>query len=188
MSDVTEMLEAIERGDPRAADELLPVVYGELRTLARQHMAGERPDHTLQATALVHEAYLRLIGGKELGCSNRRHFFQSAAEAMRRILIEHARRRNRQKRGGGRRPVPLDAVELAVQGDAEKLLALDDAIRRLGIVDDRAAEIVRLRFFAGFDVAETAELLAVSPRTVKREWMFARAWLYGVLREDDTGN
>ena len=187
-NNATEFLTQLSGGESAAADRLMPLVYDELRALAARHLQRERADHTLQPTALVHEAYLRLIGGKELGCSNRRHFFQSAAEAMRRILIEHARRRNRQKRGGGRRPVPLDAVELAVQGDAEKLFALDDAIRRLGIVDDRAAEIVRLRFFAGFDVAETAELLAVSPRTVKREWMFARAWLYGVLREDDTGN
>ncbi len=182
--DVTVFLAAIERGEDSAVEKLLPIVYAELRMLARQQMTNERPDHTLQATALVHEAYMRLIGGQELSWSNRRHFFQSAVEAMRRILIEHARRRGRQKRGGGRREIPLDAVELAVRGDSEDLLSLDDAIRRLEKEDSRAAEIVRLRFFAGLDIEETAMLLGVSARTVKRDWTFARAWLHGALKEE----
>ena len=185
MRDVTQILTAMQRGDADAFEQLLPVVYDELRMLARQHMNRERSDHTLQATALVHEAYLRLLGGQELTWANRRYFFQSAAEAMRRILIEHARRKKREKRGGGRRPIPLDAVELAVQGNSEDLLALDDAIRRLEEQDRRAAEVVQLRFFAGLDIEETAKLLDVSPRTVKREWMFARAWLCGILKDHD---
>ena len=185
MNDVTQILAAIDQGDHDAFERLLPIVYDELRMLARQQMSRERSDHTLQATALVHEAYLRLLGGQELTWANRRHFFQSATEAMRRILIEHARRKKRQKRGGGRRPIPLDAVELAVQGHSEDLLALDDAIQRLEEQDARAAEVVRLRFFAGLDIEETAKLLDVSPRTVKREWMFARAWLCGILKDRD---
>ena len=185
MNDVTQILAAIDQGDHDAFERLLPIVYDELRMLARQQMSRERSDHTLQATALVHEAYLRLIGGQDLTWANRRHFFQSATEAMRRILIEHARRKKRQKRGGGHRPIPLDAVELAVQGNSEDLLALDDAIQRLEEQDARAAEVVRLRFFAGLDIEETAKLLDVSPRTVKREWMFARAWLCGILKDNE---
>lgn len=181
--EVTRMLVAIERGDDRAADELLPRVYGELRALAQQQMSNERSDHTLQATALVHEAYLRLVGGPDLAWADRRHFFRTAAEAMRRILIEHARKRGRVKRGGDRSRIPLDALALAVGEESDNLMALDEAIRRLSEQDVRAAEVVRLRFFAGLDIDQTAAVLGVSPRTVKREWRFARVWLYSALHD-----
>ena len=188
MSDVTQILSDIERGDAEAADALLPHVYGELRALAQHQMSGERTEHTLQATALVHEAYLRLVGGKSLSWANRRHFFRAAAEAMRRILIEHARKRGRAKRGGHLTRVSLDALELAVGENSDIFLFLDDAIRRLSEHDDRAAEVVRLRFFAGLDIDQTAKVLDVSPMTVKREWKFARVWLYGALKDESDRN
>lgn len=184
MKDVTQILSAIEHGDAKAADELLPQVYAELRALAQQQMSGERTEHTLQATALVHEAYLRLVGGKHLSWADRRHFFRSAAEAMRRILIEHARKRGRVKRGGHLTHISLDALELAVGENSHTFLVLDDAIRRLSEYDARAAEVVRLRFFAGLDIDQTAKVLDVSPMTVKREWKFARVWLYGALQDE----
>lgn len=182
--DVTVILSAIERGEGNAVEKLLPLVYAELRMLARQQMNRERSDHTLQATALVHEVYMRLLGGRELGWANRRHFFNTAAEAMRRILIEHARKRGRVKRGGRLTRVSLDGLELAVGENPDFFLLLDDAIRRLSEQDDRAAEVVRLRFFAGLDIDQTAEVLDVSPMTVKREWKFARVWLYGAMKDE----
>ena len=181
MSDVTRILAAIEGGDARAADELLPLVYEQLRRIAQQRMAEERSGHTLQATALVHEAYLRLVGGQEVGWANRAHFYFAAAEAMRRILIEHARKRNRIKRGGDRRRAPVSVADLAAEEDFEEIVAVDDAIRRLEEEDAQAARVVRLRFFAGLSVDETARALDVSPRTVAREWAYARAWLHDAL-------
>ena len=164
-------------------------MYDELRALARAQLRHERPDHSLQATALVHEVYLRLLGGASSDrppWNDRHHFFVAAAEAMRRILIEHARGRGRQKRGGGRALVELESIDLATEQDLDTVLALDDAIRRLDLQDPRAAEVVRLRFFAGLSVEETGEAMGLSARTVKREWAFARAWLFDVLRSATT--
>jgi RNA polymerase sigma factor (TIGR02999 family) len=177
----TWLLEAAAAGEAGAADELLPLVYEQLRAVARQRMAGERSDHTLQPTALVHEAFLRIVGDRPEGWSGRAQFFAAAAEAMRRILIEHARARDRIKRGGGRRAISMDVLELAAAGDSEEILALDEAIRRVGDQDERMGQIVRLRFYAGLSVKDTAEVLDLSERTVKREWSVARAWLYREL-------
>lgn len=185
MSEVTRILAAIESGDRRAADGLLPLVYEQLRAIARQRMAQERPEHTLQATALVHEAYLRLVGGQEVKWANRAHFYLAAAEAMRRILIEHARKRNRVKRGGDRRRAPVSVADLAAEQDFEEIVAVDDAIRRLEKEDAQAAKIVRLRFFAGLSVDETARAVGLSPRTVAREWAYARAWLHDALGREE---
>jgi RNA polymerase sigma-70 factor (ECF subfamily) len=163
------------------ASELLPVVYEELRKLARRRLADERSGHTLQATALVHEAYLRLAGSERF--ANRAHFFKAAAEVMRHILIEHARRKGRAKRGGQARRLPLNVLDMAKMPDPEAILALDDAIERLGQQAPLAASVVRLRFYAGLSVDETAQTLEISPRSVDREWTFARAWLFRVLEE-----
>ena len=182
MTDVTRILADIEHGDGRAAEELLPLVYAELRELANQRLAGEGPGHTLQPTALVHEAYIRLVGNPSQEWESRRHFFAAAAQAMRRILIESARTRKRLKRGGDRRRLPANLAELAETHNFEEIVAVDDAIRRLEEEDPQAAEIVRLRFFAGLSVNQTAEVLACSPRTVAREWTYARAWLFRVLQ------
>jgi RNA polymerase sigma factor (TIGR02999 family) len=180
--EITRVLAQL-RGASReeALDRLVPLLYAELRAMAQAHLRHERPDHTLQATALVHEAYLRLLGGEHPPWNDRAHFFHAAAEAMRRILIEHARSRGRVKRGGKRERVPLSSVNLATEQDPAEILALDGAIRRLQEHDPTAAEVVRLRFFAGLSVEETAQVLDMSARTVKREWAFARAWLYGQL-------
>ena len=183
--EVTRILDEVGEGNRREAFErLLPLVYDELRSLAKAHLAHERPGHSLQATALVHEAYLRMLSGRGPSWNNRRHFYHAAAQAMRRILIEHARKRSRLKRGGRRLQVTLDDVE---GGDAlplEDLLALDEALVRLEERDPRMAEIVHLRFFAGLSVEETAAALEVSERTVKREWAAARAWLYEAIGHD----
>ncbi len=181
MSDVTRILNAIEGGDARAADELLPLVYEQLRRIARQHMAQERADHTLQATALIHEVYLKLVGNQEIRWANRAHFYAAAAEAMRRILVDHARNRGRFKRGGDRRRVPLKSVNLAVQQNSSEILALDQALERLQKEDERMHKVVMLRFFAGLSIEDTANAMDVSSRTVKREWSFARAWFFRVL-------
>ena len=181
MSEVTRILAAIECADARAADKLLPLVYEQLRAIARERMAEERAGHTLQATALVHEAYLRLVGGQDVAWANRGHFYLAASEAMRRILIEHARKRNRIKRGGDRRRAPVSVADLAAEQDFEEIVAVDDAIRRLGEEDAQAERVVRLRFFAGLSVNDTAQALGLSPRTVAREWAYARAWLYQAL-------
>jgi RNA polymerase sigma factor (TIGR02999 family) len=181
VTEVTRILTAIEGGDTGAADKLLPLVYEQLRAIAGQRMAQERAGHTLQATALVHEAYLRLVGSHKVGWANRSHFYLAAAEAMRRILIEHARKRNRIKRGGDRRRAPVSVADLAAAQDSEEIVAVDDAIRRLGEQDAQAAKVVRLRFFAGLSVDETARALDLSPRTVAREWAYARAWLHDAL-------
>ena len=171
-----------ERRDD-ALRRLTPIVYDELRRIARSKLRGERPDHSLQATALVHEAFLRLLGGRHAAWADEQHFFRAAAEAMRRILIEHARRRGRQKRGGPRVRIDLESADLAVDHDPSDVLALDAAFRRLEREDPEAAAVVRLRFYAGLSVAETARALNLSERTVKREWAFARAWLYDALRD-----
>jgi RNA polymerase sigma factor (TIGR02999 family) len=168
-------------GDKSSADDLLSQVYEELRKLAHHRMKAERVDHTLQSTALVHEAYARLVGNGEVDWKNRAHFFHAAAEAMRRILIEHARARGGPKRGGGRGKVPLDVLDLATQDDPGQVLALEEAISRLEQEDAEAAQVVRLRFYAGLGIDEVAKVLETSPRTVKRDWAFARAFLIRAL-------
>ena len=184
MSDVTQALEAIANGDPHAADRLLPLVYNELRRLAAQKLAHEKPGQTLQATALVHEAYLRLMasGGRQPPdgpqWSGRGHFFAAAAEAMRRILVENARRRSSLKRGGGHVRHDLDGLQLAAPEPVEDLLALDEALNRLAAVDPVKAELVKLRYFAGMTIEEAAAALCISSPTAKRYWTYARAWLY----------
>ncbi len=183
-SDITRLLEAAGGGDPRAAQELLPLVYDQLRKSAQLQMAGERPEHTLQATALVHEAYLRLVGSHQVTFESRAHSYAAAAESMRRILIDHARKRGRIKRGGDQERISLSAAFLAEQAQPEEIMSVDGAIRRLEKRDRRMAEIVRLRFFAGLSVDETAEALGLSGRSVRREWALARAWLHRELSED----
>jgi RNA polymerase sigma factor (TIGR02999 family) len=179
MSDVTRILSAIEAGDPRAAAELLPLVYDELRKLAAARMAEERAGHTLDATALVHEAYLRLVGGESpQSWDGRGHFFAAAAEAMRRILIDRARARGRVRHGGGLRRVDLPDPEAATAlPEDDQLLLLDEALTRLAAARPQAAELVRLRFFAGLTIGEAAQLVGLSARTARRLWVFARAWL-----------
>jgi RNA polymerase sigma factor (TIGR02999 family) len=178
MSEVTRILSAIEQGDPSAAEELLPLVYEELRQLAAEKMAGERPGHTLEATALVHEAYLRLVGsGGEPHWNGRSHFFAAAAEAMRRILIDNARRKHALKRGGQARRVELDAVELAECPADDRLLALEEALLRLAARDPVKGELVKLRYFAGLTIQEAAAVLGISTATAERYWAYARAWL-----------
>jgi RNA polymerase sigma factor (TIGR02999 family) len=177
MNDVTRILSAIERGDPRAAGQLLPLVYDELRALAACRLAREKPGQTLQATALVHEAYLRLVGAEDPGWNGRGHFFAAAAEAMRRILVESARRRASLKRGGGLTRVDLGQIEVAAEGCSDDLLALDDALSVLEREDPQSAELVKLRYFSGLTGKEAAEVLRISPRTADFRWAFARAWL-----------
>jgi RNA polymerase sigma factor (TIGR02999 family) len=178
MPDVTRILLAVERGEPAAAEQLLGAVYDELRALAAAKLARERPGQTLQATALVHEAYLRLAGRDgEQHWNGRRHFFGAAAEAMRRILIENARRRSSEKHGGGRRRADCPVAELAIPETSENLIALDEALSRLAAKDPPAAELVKLRYFAGLTIPQAAEQLGVSPRKADFLWSFARAWL-----------
>jgi RNA polymerase sigma factor (TIGR02999 family) len=176
MSDVTRILTAIEQGDPHAAEQLLPVVYDELRRLAAQKLAHEQPGQTLQATALVHEAYLRLVEGAP-SFANRRHFLAAAAEAMRRILIDNARRKAALIHGGGCKRVDLDAAHLAVPQPSEELLALDEALAKFARVDATATELVKLRYFAGLSLADAAQVLGLAPRSADRLWAYARAWL-----------
>jgi len=186
MSDVTRLLAAIQQGDARAGAELLPLVYAELRQLARAKMAREQPGHTLQPTALVHEAWLRLGGGAAAGeqCfGNRAHFFGAAAEAMRRILVESARRKKRVKHGGELKRVDLDAVEVQMPMQDDELLALDEALDALAAVDARAAEVVKLCFFVGLTQAQAAQELGVSISTAERLWSFARAWLFREMKK-----
>jgi RNA polymerase sigma factor (TIGR02999 family) len=183
MSEVTRILDAVEQGDPHAAAELLPLVYEELRRLAAQKLAHEAPGQTLQATALVHEAYLRLVqGGEAVSWKSRGHFFGAAAEAMRRILIERARGRQRLRHGGGRKRVDLDEVAALVE-PPEELLALDEALSRLAAQAPMRAELVKLRFFAGLTMPEAAEALGISLATAERYWTFARTWLYAELTD-----
>lgn len=175
--DVSQLLRAWTDGDQRALDILTPIVYEELRRVARNYMRRERPGHSLQATALVNEAYMRLVDYKRMQWRNRAHFFAVSAQLMRRILVEHARRHN-MKRGGGIRHVPLEETAVASGAQSEGMIALDDALSRLATFDARMAQVVELRFFGGLSVEETAEVLKVSSVTVIRDWSSARAWLY----------
>ena len=175
------MLTAIERGEPRAAEELLPLVYDELRLLAAQKLSREKPGQTLQATALVHEAWLRLVG-EDYRFSGARHFFLMAAEAMRRILIENARRKRRLKHGGGLQRLDLDSLDVAITTDTDHLLAVDDALNKLAARDPLAADLIKLRFFAGLPNVEAARLLGLPERSAKRTWAYARAWLHEELK------
>ena len=186
MSDVTHILQAIENGDAKAANELLPVVYQELRRLAAHKMAGEAAGHTLQPTALVHEAWLHLGGDKQPNWKNRAHFFGAAAEAMRRILVDRARQKKALKRGGDLERVDIDALELPSPMPDDELLALDEALDRLVKVDTRAAEMVKLCFFVGLTQEEAARELGVSLSTAERLWGFARAWLLREVRKGTT--
>ena len=188
MSDVTRILSAIVQGDPRAAEQLLPLVYEELRTLAAHRLAQEAPGQTLQATALVHEAYLRLVDTDQpQDWDSRGHFFSAAAEAMRRIMIEAARRKRSEKHGGGRERVELSLDSLDAGQDVGRaldLLALDDALSKLETLDLPAAQLVKLRYFAGLTIPDAARLLGVSPRRADLLWSFARTWLFRELRDD----
>jgi RNA polymerase sigma factor (TIGR02999 family) len=178
VSNVTRILNAIERGDVKATDELLPVVYEELRLLAAQKLSKELPGQTLQATALVHEAYLRLLGDQGESWQSRGHFFAAAAEAMRRILIENARRKKRLKRGGDHQKVDFEEAELTICGPCEDLLALDEALEKLAQADKVKAELVKLRFFAGLTNEQAGRVLGISHNTADRYWAYARAWLH----------
>ena len=185
MSDVTQILRAVERGDAKAADELLPLVYAELRRLAAAKMAHEAPGHTLQPTALVHEAWLRLVGNEASKFENRAHFFGAAAEAMRRILVESARRKQREKRGGGAEHVDVAELDIAAPpGNEEESLAIHEVLDRLAAHDARKSEVVKLRYFVGFSFEETAEVLGISVPTAKRDWAYARAWLHQEIGPD----
>ena len=186
MSDVTQILSQIEDGDGQAAEKLLPLVYDELRKLAAEKMAREKPGQTLQATALVHEAYIRLVDvEKAQHWDSRRHFFAAAAEAMRRILLNRARDKGRTKRGGQFHRVDLDQVELAVDAPHEDLAAIDEAIERLAAENPECAKVVKMRFFAGLSIEEAAATLDISASTAKRHWAYARAWIFDLLRSDD---
>jgi len=186
MSEVNRLLEAVAAGDPTAAVELLPLVYDELRQLASTRLAREKPGQTLQATALVHEAYLRLVGGNSPeGWDGRAHFFAAAAEAMRRIMVEAARRKQRIKHGGDVGHLNAHEVEIAGPELHEDVIALDEALDRLMVVDPKGAELVRLRYFAGLSLPEAARIMSISPRTADRLWAYARAWLHQELREQE---
>jgi RNA polymerase sigma factor (TIGR02999 family) len=178
LSDVTRILESVEHGDPKAADELLPLVYGELRKLAGSKMASEAANHTLQPTALVHEAWLRLVGNAEPKFENRAHFFAAAAEAMRRILIEKARRKRAVRHGGDQQRVDLEEVAVAALGADDELLAVNEALDELAARSQIEAELVKLRYFVGMTIEEAAQVLGISTRTAYSYWAHARAWLY----------
>jgi RNA polymerase sigma factor (TIGR02999 family) len=181
MSEILQVLDEIERGTPQASERLLPLVYEELRQLAAARLAQERPGQTLQPTALVHEAYLRLVQDDSRHWNSRGHFFVAAAEAMRRILIERARRKQRLRHGGGRRRLDLAQIDLRDEDAGEELLALDEALQRLAADEPVVAEVVNLRFFAGLTIERTAAALGVSVRTANRHWAYARAWLFQQL-------
>jgi RNA polymerase sigma factor (TIGR02999 family) len=185
MSDVTRLLAAIQQGDSQATAELLPIVYDELRQLARAKLASERPDHTLQATALVHEAYLRLVGDDDPHWHGRPHFFAAAAEAMRRILVENARHKSRLRHGGqlDRRDIDIDANCFVTEAADQDLLAVHEALDALDATDPQAAQVVKLHFFLGMSFAELAQMLGISERAAYRTWSFARAWLFRRLRD-----
>jgi RNA polymerase sigma factor (TIGR02999 family) len=182
MHEVTQILNAIEQGDAQAAGRLLPLVYDELRRLAARNLAHEKPGQTLSATSLVHEAYLRLVGGETQGWDSRGHFFAAAAEAMRRILVESARRKKRRKHGGDLQRVPLDDVVASDAAPSDDLLALDEALARLAQEDPIKSRLVELRFFAGLSVEDAARCLGISRATADRYWSYARAWLYDKVR------
>jgi len=185
MTEVTHILSAIEQGDPHAAEQLLPLVYDELRQLAAAKLAHEKPGQTLQATALVHEAYVRLVDAEKTPHWNSRgHFFAAAAEAMRRILVEAARRKKRDRHGGGRERLTLANLDIAAESPDEDVLALSEALDRLAAANPRAAELVKLRYFAGLTGREAAEVLNISPRKADQVWAYARAWLLDCLNDD----
>ena len=183
VSDVTHILDRAQSGDPKAAAELLPLVYGELRRLAACKMSNEAPNQTLQPTALVHEAWLRLTDSTRQEWRGREHFFSAAAEAMRRILVENARRKRRLRHGGGLVRVDVDAIDLPIAQDDEKCLRVHEALDRLAATDPRKAEVVKLRVFAGLEVQEIAALFNASEKTVQRDWTFAKAWLSRELKQ-----
>ncbi len=183
MTDVTRILAEIEAGDVQATEQLLPLVYAELRRLAARHLRREAPGQTLSATALVHEAYMRLVPGPSAGWHGRAHFFGAAAEAMRRILVERARRKRRLKHGGAAQRVPLDPDALAARDSPDELIDIDHALDRLAQIDAQKAELVKLRYFAGLSVEEAAEILGVSRATADRHWAYAKAWLYDAIRK-----
>ncbi|MEO8426023.1 MAG: sigma-70 family RNA polymerase sigma factor [Verrucomicrobiota bacterium] len=182
MSDVTRILGAIQQGDPKAAEELLPLVYEELRKLAAHKMANEAPGQTLQATALVHEAWLKLGGSSDQPWNSRGHFFGAAAEAMRRILIDRARVRKRERHGHGLQRIDLSQVDVAATTDDDTLLLVNEALERLATESPEKAELVKLRYFAGLSIDDAARALGISPATAKRHWTFARAWLFAELK------
>lgn len=183
--DITQLLVRASAGEQRAVDVLLPVVYDELRRIAERCLRRERPDHTLQTTALVHEAYMKLVDQRQAQWQNRAHFYAIAAQAMRRILVNHAKGVNRVKRGGKRGRVPLDeSVAVTPEPDID-LVALDEALSRLAELDSRKSKLVELRFFGGMSIEETAEVLGIAPATVKRDWNFAKAWLFRELSKGD---
>lgn len=182
VNDITVMLRAVEDCDPQGADQLLPLVYEELRRTAAHRMAGQPAGHTLQATALVHEAFLKLTNNPDYTWKNRRHFFAAASETMRHILVDRARRKAASKHGGGQARVPLDDVMVAAGAADEHVMVVNDALERLDAQDPAAAELVKLRFFGGFTFAQAAELLGISERTAKRLWSYARAWLYDEIQ------
>jgi RNA polymerase sigma factor (TIGR02999 family) len=178
VSDVTRVIEAVQRGDPKAADQLLPLVYEELRKLAASKMANEAAGNTLQPTALVHEAWLRLVGNENPKFAGRAHFFAAAAEAMRRILIDRARRKAALRHGGGQQRVDLEKIDLASPNADDQLLAVNEALDKLAAQDPIEAQLVKLRYFVGLTVEEAASLLEISPRTARNYWAHARTWLY----------
>ena len=182
MSDVTRILDRVQQGDQQAAEELLPLVYEELRKLAAQKMANEASGHTLQPTALVHEAWLRLVGEAQPTFQNRGHFFSAAAEAMRRILVEKARRKRRLRHGGELQRVNFTDLDVAIAEDDDAVLAVSEALDRLAKLDPVAAELIKLRFFGGLPNVEAARVLGLAERTAKRTWAYARAWLYDELK------
>ena len=182
-ADVTLLLQQVANGNQEAAARLIPVVYGELHRLAQRHFRLERPDHTLQPTALVHEAFLKLVAQRDANWQNRAHFFAVASHLMRRILVDYARRRLRGKRGGKHTRLPLDNVSVISRDRCDELLALDESLDKLAKLDPRQSRVVELRFFGGLSVEEAAKVLGVSSKTVKREWSTAKAWLYGELKE-----
>lgn len=184
MSEVTRILDSIQRGDGRAAGQLLPLVYAELRKLAARKMASEAPGQTLQPTALVHEAWLRLAGSQGQHWKSQGHFFAAAAEAMRRILIDNARRKNRIRHGRGLTRVDLEGLDLAAQADHDTLLRVDEALEKLATEDAVKARLVKLRFFAGLSIPEACQALGLSETTGKRYWAYARAWLYDELTRE----
>jgi RNA polymerase sigma factor (TIGR02999 family) len=185
VNDITHILSAIEQGDPHAAEQLWQLVYDELRRLAGAQMARESPGQTLDATALVHEAYLRLAGGQDQAFANRKHFFAAAAEAMRRILVETARRKGREKHGGGQRREQADLDTLDAGAPAEELLHLHEALEQFADHDPLKAKLVELRFFGGLTLAQAAQCLNISLSTADRAWRYARAWLYNAMSTDD---
>jgi RNA polymerase sigma factor (TIGR02999 family) len=182
MSEITQVLQAIGRGEGRASEELLPLVYEELRRLAAARMAQEQPGQTLQATAIVHEAWLRLVGDGERTWQNRAHFFGAAAEAMRRILIENARRKSALKRGGGLARVDIESLDLAAAAPDDKILLINEALEKLQMEDPEKARIVVMKFFGGLTNQEVAEALSVTERTIERQWAFAKAWMFQAIK------